>query len=528
MPSTYETARIVGATPKRLFEAWLDSQEHSGMTGRAATIVPGHGEPFSTAEGQIMGRTLEAEPYHRIVQGWNAEEPGGRVFESQVEITFVTGPNWGGLPGSPADGATIKIRHWGLPPEQRLFTPQWWEDNYFRSMDAYFARGSARFIRPSPLNGSRKTTEIIQFREHLIHQGFAYAYAVSAVDITGSGSLDLVTVDTNVGLYLFENDGNGNFTHHVIRRRVGEWLERHAIADINGDGKPEIVSVDNTNGCLLYFAYDGDPRDSASWTHNYITEGELPGAYDLTVADLNGDGDLDVAASSWRIGNHFAWFENRDGAWVKHMIEDNIGETRAIHAVDFDGDGLPDLLGTAFTGNQVMWYRNPGDPANQPWHKYVIDDSAGPMHGHPVDMNGDGNIDVVMALRGSDDPENQVLNQIVWYENNGSPETVPWKKHVIADGFPMAFEAVAADIDGDGEIEVVATAWGEDGRVTLFKHRGDPKGPWDMQVLKEGWSNVTQAILVDLNSNGRLDIVACAERGSNELRWWRNEGPAEV
>ena len=140
------------------------------------------------------------------------------------------------------------------------------------------------------------------------------------------------------------------------------------------------VSVDNTNGCLVYFEYDGDPRDSASWTQHYVTEGGLPGAYDL----------------------------------------------------------------------------------------------------------------------------------------------------IIADAFPMAYEAIAGDIDGDGQIEVVATAWGEDGRLALFKHRGDPKGPWDMQILKQGWPNANQVILVDLTGDGRLDIAACAERGSNELRWWRNEGSART
>ena len=523
MPSTYETARVVRATPKRLFEAWLESREHSDMTGAASTIGPGEGEPFSIADGQITGRTLEAEPYHRIAQIWNTEEPGGRAFESRVEITFSTGPLWGGLPGSAADGATVGIRHSGLPPEQRIFSPQWWEDSYFQPMDAYFARENTRFMRPSPAPAATATT---RFSEHLIHGGFAYAYAVSAADITGNGAKDLLAVDTNVGLYLFENDGHGNFSRHVIRRRVGEWLERHAIADINGDGKPEVVSVDNTNGCLLYFECNGNPRDSASWKHHYITEGGLPGAYDLAVADLDGDGHLDVAASSWRIGNHFAWFENRNGSWVKHMIEDNIGETRAIHAVDFDGDGRPDLLGTAYTGNQVVWYRNPGDPARQPWEKHVIDHASGPMHGQPVDMDGDGDIDVVMALRGSDDSAAVGLNQIVWYENDGSPESVPWNKHIIADGFPSAFEAVAGDIDGDGQTEVVATAWGKDGRLVLFKHRGDPTGPWDMQILKEGWPNATQAIVVDLTGDGRLDIAASAERGANELRWWKNEGPA--
>jgi hypothetical protein len=88
----------------------------------------------------------------------------------------------------------------------------------------------------------------------------------------------------------------------------------------------------------------------------------------------------------------------------------------------------------------------------------------------------------------------------------------------------VAFEAVAADLDGDGQMEVVATRWGKDGSIALFKHSGDPRGPWSKQVLKEGWTMADQVFVADVDGDGRLDIVAAAERGSNELRWWRNEG----
>ena len=46
----------------------------------------------------------------------------------------------------------------------------------------------------------------------------------------------------------------------------------------------------------------------------------------------------------------------------------------------------------------------------------------------------------------------------------------------------------------------------------------------DMQLLKDGWTNANQVIVADLTGDGHLDIVAAAERGSNEVRWWRNEG----
>src|SRR5205085_12095812 len=141
----------------------------------------------------------------------------------------------------------------------------------------------------------------------------------------------------------------------------------------------------------------------------------------------------------------------------QHLIEENIGETRTLCAVDMNGDGRMDLLGTAAAGNQVVWYENPGNPVLQPWRKHLIDTPQRPIHGHPVDMDGDGDVDVVLALGHSAPgtlPDLQD-HQIVWYENLGQTEPGPWKKHLICDAFPQGFEAVAADLDGDGQMEVV-------------------------------------------------------------------------
>jgi len=374
---------------------------------------------------------------------------------------------------------------------------------------------------------------LINFSERLIGDGYAYAYGIAAVDLTGNGALDLISADKNVGLYWFENDGRGNFTRHIIHERADEWLERHVVADINGDGQPEIVIVDNINGSLLYFAFTGDPRDRNNWRYHYICEGQLPGAYEVTVADFDGDGDLDVAASSWRKGNQFAWFEqrrNNDGSeWVKHLIEENIAETRTMEAADFDNDGKIDLLGTARVGGQVVWYENAGDPVNHPWRKHIIDHVPQPTHGHAVDMDGDGDLDVIMALGMSpaQDPLDLQYQQIVWYENTGEPTQTPWPKHLICDCLPNAFEAIAADLDNDGQMEVVGVGWDKTGRVALFKHRGDLRGPWDMQIIKDGWTRANQVIAADLDGDGRLDLAASAEIGSNEVRWWRNEGQSK-
>ena len=113
----------------------------------------------------------------------------------------------------------------------------------------------------------------------------------------------------------------------------------------------------------------------------------------------------------------------------------------------------------------------------------------------------------------------------MWYKNPGDPVNRPWKKHVI-DTAPRPIHGHPADMDGDGSAEVVATAWGDERRVAVFKHQGDPRGPWTMQMLKRNWCKANQVLAADLDRDGRLDVVASAERGSNEVRWWRNLGPA--
>jgi len=386
------------------------------------------------------------------------------------------------------------------------------------------------------------TLNAIKFSEHLIAKDYAYAYGIAAADVDDDGDLDLTSADYTPHnmLYLFENDSHGRFERHIIQKEDPERLERHAVGDVDGDGDLDVVIVKNLRGHLLWFENSGTPIDGRLWQRHVITA-DLPGAYDVALADFDRDGDLDVAASSWLLGNQFAWFEN-DGSpagddWQKHMIEKDVAETRTMRAADFDGDGDQDLLGTGRRSHQVIWYENHHDGKSVTWKKHFVDDkSRCPAHGNPADMDGDGDMDIVMALGfyyrpGSGLPDASLQrdeNQVVWYENNGKPGSGLWTKHIIGPRFDDAFEAVAADLDGDGDVDVVATSWRNPGRVVWFENHGDPTGPWTRHMLKNNWRSANQVIIADLNGDGRPDIAACAEHGSYELRWWRNDGRNSV
>ena len=407
--------------------------------------------------------------------------------------------------------------------------------------------------------------EPVRFSEHLLANEHRYTFGIATVDVDGDGDLDLTCPDIYSGggqgesnLYWLENNGRGNFQRHVIHQGQLGWMERHATGDINGDGRPDVAMVDNRWGRLYWFANPERPADG-HWKKQMITT-KCPHAYDVVLADLDGDGDLDAAASGFASGL-ITWYENPgqdglDGEWTHHVIDENMPESRTIATGDFNRDGQIDLLATALGkmnlsatdpdhGSQVVWYENLGQTAAGRWKKHTIDNrSRGACHGHPADFDGDGDLDVVMAhgMRTTIDPKVE-RHEVVWYENVGAPDADPtWKRHHVAR-LPFAFEAIAKDLDGDGDMDVIATAWantprlygqpvtkpGGD-RVVWFENRG--RDQWAVHSLQDKFPQANQVITADLNGDGRPDIVASCDGAwvngkqgaKSEIRWWRNEG----
>lgn len=392
----------------------------------------------------------------------------------------------------------------------------------------------------------------LSFTETLISGDFQYPYGINVGDLDGDGDADITVADARKSncVFWFENDGSGKFVRNLIHHQPAPaWkLERHAIADMNRDGRPDIVVVENSTNDLRWLENPGPQSIREPWQAHFITlSGRVHGAYDVDVGDIDKDGWPDVAASSWRLGNMFTWHKNPGdlqgknanymsraasannwAEWKFSTIADNLLETRNVRLFDLDGDGDLDVLGTAARAGLVMWFENPDRPTNLAWTRHVIDKVARPSHGQVVDMDGDGDPDVVMAFgMAADQVPSEVLPimpQVAWYENLGKADA--WKKHVIQNPFPGGFEAVVKDLDGDGDMDVVATAWHKAGGIALawFENIGGDR--WTMHPLKQNWPHAVQVIVTDLDGDGRPDIVASAEDGSMELRWWRNGGPA--
>ena len=130
MAESFEVSTFFPAiTAERIYRPWLDSEVHSAFTGSPAQIDPGAGDTFTAWDGYIYGRTLEDEPFRRILQAWRTTEFPEHSPDSQLEILIEEVDN----------GGKVTLIHTDIPDGQGDDYRQGWEEYYFKPMQRYFS-----------------------------------------------------------------------------------------------------------------------------------------------------------------------------------------------------------------------------------------------------------------------------------------------------------------------------------------------------------------------------------------------------
>jgi activator of HSP90 ATPase len=127
MVKSFTVTELIPASPDKIYNAWLDSEGHSRMTGSPARASDQVGGTFEAWDGYISGRNLELEPGKHILQAWRTTEFAASDEDSVLDVTFEA-----------AEGGTkVTIRHSHLPEDGDQYL-QGWIDFYFQPMKAYF------------------------------------------------------------------------------------------------------------------------------------------------------------------------------------------------------------------------------------------------------------------------------------------------------------------------------------------------------------------------------------------------------
>jgi hypothetical protein len=313
------------------------------------------------------------------------------------------------------------------------------------------------------------------------------------------------------GVLALSSSGANSATAHLLASGYSGAFGVEA-ADLDGDGDVDIIGVAERSNRLAIWHNDGAHPPAFT---NEILDSSFPAVGAVFAADLDGDQDLDIVASSGSRTGRVTCYLNSGGSpatWTAQDVETSWGETWEISAADVDDDGNVDIIGTSLSRDAVVWWRNDGQTPVT-WTRQTVDSAFDGAHSARAhDMDGDGHTDIVGC--------GTLVDEVAWWRNGGdSPPT--WTKHVIDSGFGGGRSVRIADIDNDGDPDVAAAGFG--GGVQWWSNDGGDPLVWNPQVVDATLQMAHQLQIADLNGDGRLDLVA-ADYGGNSISWWENGG----
>lgn len=305
--------------------------------------------------------------------------------------------------------------------------------------------------------------------------------AVLALDVDGDEFADVIGLRLPQIYWLEANDVEGkswSYTEIGTMRQTGHAnAQEYSLAQFIPGGKPEIVLGDEVS--QYYFEIPDNPANTP-WPHTTISNeggGYATGDIDRDgFVDLVGSiaqegvGEVLPGTSDVRKDNRMmVWWKNPGngkGDWQRFDVGSGTSPERCIVA-DLNGDGKLDIATSdeRYPGNarnaNLTWYEHKGDPAKKGWTKHIIVTSKSMNSMDAADIDKDGDIDLVVG-------EHEMLGpgmtsvpkdeKVLVFENDGKGNFTP---HTVDQGKESHLGTQLTDLDGDGDLDIVSIAWRE-------------------------------------------------------------------
>lgn len=361
--------------------------------------------------------------------------------------------------------------------------------------------------------------DLPRFRERVISKEVKFGYQLVAADLNGDGKKDLIAVDERATeVAWFENP---TWERHVLATNVPRPLNA-ACYDLDGDGVPEVVLAyhfetkpEESIGNVVLLTHGKDVRQP--WMAREIDR--VPTAHRVRWIDAEGNGKK-VLLLGPMVGQRFPPLEGdsvpiylyRPGKWERETISNEArGVLHAINPVSWDGGPRQQLLTASYAGIHRLEFVQGKWVASQltrgdprPWPL------CGSSEVRLGDLGGQRILVTIEPWHG---------NQVVVY----LPEGEQWKRIVIEDNMENGHALAVGDLNGDGRDEIVSGFRGKGRQLSIYQAE-DAKGErWRKTVLDDGGIAAADCIIDDFTGDGKPDIV-CIGASTGNLKLYENVG----
>ncbi|MCA9249794.1 MAG: FG-GAP repeat protein [Phycisphaerales bacterium] len=337
------------------------------------------------------------------------------------------------------------------------------------------------------------------------------AFAVIATDIDGDGDADVLSASANnPNIAWYKNtDGLGIFDSQHPISDSGTGVSSIDSADLDGDGDVDVLLATGSIFSSFVSWYENTDGLGEFGPRNVISSG-VHREHSASAADLDGDGDADVLSGSW---NDLAWRENTDGLGTfgpRTVISDLVTNVVSVVSADLDGDGDFDVISVSSNDGKVAWYQNI-DGLGSFGPQQLI---AGPVTVRSIrtaDLDGDGDADVLYARSSS----------VAWHENTDGLGTFG-PSQLVGEGAQTARSVFAIDLDGDGDIDVLSASSGDD-KIAWYENTDGLANFGPQQIISTSADGARSVFAADLDGDGDADVLS-ASYDDDTIAWYANIG----
>jgi hypothetical protein len=346
-----------------------------------------------------------------------------------------------------------------------------------------------------------------------------FPFAVSVADINGDGNPDIIVANhNNDTVTILLNNGNGSFSNTgefpvrppaLANGSNGPFLSSMTVADVNGDGKPDIITTDYHYGQVSVLL---NTTTAGATTPTFAPPETFPAGSDpvaVAVADLSGDGKPDIAVANYVAGTVSVLLnQTAAGAKTASFAAPQAfaagNAPYAIVAADLNGDGKPDLAVTNFSTGTVSVLLNTSAGGTTSFAApETFAAGRAPVGLTVADINGDGKPDLVVA--------NYIGDNVSVLLGNGDGSFLSQQGEVLISVKPATFEGRPGLVVADAT-----------GTVTEFlRNSGGSFTSLPSFTVAGGLTSVQEA---DLNGDGIPDLVVANATGTVSVLLGNGDG----
>ncbi len=381
---------------------------------------------------------------------------------------------------------------------------------------------------------------MIQWRTHEVAK-VPEGYQVAVADVNGDGRLDVLALSS--GKSIVEWYENPTWKPRPITTTTHKNI---SLAPLFHPGYParglalasDFALDDSTYGGSLWWA-----EPNADWDREWTLRplGKIPTSHRLRWANLDGTGRMSLVdapllgfgavAPEYKVPAPLTWFEipeiftrgrsstkeDPPGEWPSHLIDESLTVVHGLNVLDWDGDGRDEILTASFEG--VHLFHSAGHGADLTWTRTHL--GEGDQHSGPKRGASEIGVGKVAGKRFLATIEPWHGDHVAVYTEAGPGEL--WTRHVIDTSFHEGHALACADLDGDGNDEIVAGFRGPGTSLYVY-YAADATGlNWERQLLDAEMA-ASGVVIADINGDGRKDVVAIGSSTGNVKLYQNLEG----